>query len=319
MENGSGGSRLLTGNHPLFETVESVLCTVHNSESALVFNSGYDANIGLLSSVPQRGDIIFYDGLSHASIRDGIQMSQAKAYKFDHNDLEHLQALINRHKDCENIYVVTESVFSMDGDSPDLKRLVGICKENDALLILDEAHATGVIGTNGGGLAQHIGVEDQIFARLVTFGKAIGAHGSAILGSQELRNYLINFARSFVYTTALSPHTIANIMIAYSALQNDDNRSRLKANISFFRNRLKDLGLDNRFIESHSAIQSIILPGNFEVKNVSRKLKENGFDVRPILSPTVPEGEERLRFCLHSFNSEEEINEVLNLLVNFAS
>ena len=316
-ENSAGGSRLLTGNHRLYETLEDVLKTIHNSEAALIFNSGYDANLGLLSSFPQRGDLIFYDELCHASIRDGIRMCNAKSYKFDHNDLEHLEALLDRHKEQDIIYVVTESVFSMDGDSPDLDKLTEICEARDIMLILDEAHAVGVIGERGEGLAQMLGVEQKIFARLVTFGKALGVHGAAVLGSNKLKEYLVNFARSLIYTTALPPHTLATIMIAYSDLQHSEERAWLIKNIKYFKERLLALQLDSVFIPSDSAIQSAIIPGNFKVKEISRTYKVNGYDVRPILSPTVPAGSERLRFCIHSFNSEEEINAVLNMLVNF--
>ncbi len=325
-KNGATGSRLLSGNHPLYTATEKILATFHNAEAALVFNSGYDANVGFFSSVPQRGDLIFYDELIHASIRDGIQMSHAKSYKFKHNDLEDLQKKLqkvrlksNSHTELVEVYVVTESVFSMDGDSPDLKSFVEFCKENNCYLIIDEAHAAGVFGEQGVGLLQELEIEDQVFARINTFGKALGCHGAVILGSKDLKSYLVNFARSFIYTTGLPPHSLATIQSAYKALQNTSEIKKLKENITFFNHTLENLRLTSKFIKSNSAIHCCVIPGNERVKKVAQEIQEKGFDVKPILSPTVPKGEERLRICLHSFNSHKEISKVLKLLATFVS
>lgn len=320
--NGSTGSRLLSGNHQLFKKAENMLASYHNSQSALIFNSGYDANVGFFSAVPQKNDVIFYDELSHASIRDGIKMSLARNYKFRHNDLQDLKSKMERHTGRENseIYVVTESVFSMDGDSPDMKALVEMGLEFNFNLIIDEAHATGVIGKKGEGLVQQSGLESKIFARIHTFGKAMGCHGAAILGSKQLMDYLINFSRSFIYTTALSPHAVASIFAAYRFLESDRKAlQELKTNIEHFRSELIKNGLQDFFVESESAIQSCILPGNSEVKSIAERLTEKGFSVKAILSPTVPEGRERLRFCVHSYNSPAEISEVLKVLANFVT
>ena len=320
-QNGATGSRLLSGNHPLFNVLESTLSNFHNCDAALIFNSGYDANVGFFSSVPQRGNIILYDEYIHASIRDGITMSNAKAYKFKHNNLEDLEKRCeiehNRSHSETTIYIVTESVFSMDGDIPDLLSITQISKKYDALLVIDEAHATGVFGNKGEGLVQYHGLEEAIFARIVTFGKAIGCHGAAILGSSSLRDFLINFSRSFIYTTALPPHSLAAIHSAYNELITTPNRQRLIENIKYFRDQVFKIKLNDQFIPSDSAIQSCIINGNDHVKDVANKLQENNFDVKPILSPTVPEGQERLRFCLHSYNTEKEIREVLQLLTTF--
>lgn len=321
--NGSTGSRLLSGNHPLFNLLENQLSSFHNSQSALVFNSGYDANIGFFSAVPQKGDIIFYDEYSHASIRDGIQMSLAKSYKFQHNDLQDLQQKLqrlNNEQEDSEIYVVTESVFSMDGDSPDLNHLVEIAEDYKINLIIDEAHATGVICEKGKGLVQHLKLESKIFARIHTFGKAMGCHGAVILGSKGLKDYLINFSRSFIYTTALSPHSVATIISAYRNLENDEKDVMdLRENIQHFRSEIHSNGLHDLFIESESAIQSCVFSGNKEVKTLAQHIVDKGFLVKPILSPTVPAGKERLRFCIHSYNSKEEISEVLKVLGNFVS
>ncbi|MDT0649133.1 aminotransferase class I/II-fold pyridoxal phosphate-dependent enzyme [Autumnicola edwardsiae] len=316
-KNGATGSRLLSGNHKLYAVAEDYLKNFHNTEAALIFNSGYDANIGLFSSVPQRGDFVFYDELVHASIRDGIKMSNAKPYSFRHNNLEDLKSKIGRLETKNSaVFIVTESVFSMDGDSPELKSLSNYASENNFFLIVDEAHATGVFGQKGEGLVQELGLEHAVFARIVTFGKGMGCHGAAILGSNILKDYLINFCRSFIFTTALPPHAVATILSAYRNLANIDlhHLERLKSNINYFKDQLKLQDLESRFIASNSAIQSCIIPGNTEVKSAAEDLQKKGFSVKPILSPTIPKGKERLRFCLHSFNSEEEIQKVLKSL-----
>ncbi len=314
--NGSTGSRLITGNHSLYEATEAMIAAYHDAPSALIFNSGYDANVGFFSCVPQKDDIILYDELCHASIRDGLRLSQAKSYKFRHNDTEDLEALLKRHT-ANEIYVVTETVFSMDGDSPLLEEFVRLCEQFGALLVLDEAHAVGVVGDKGEGLAQQLGLHTSVFARLVTFGKAMGCHGAAILGDVSLRSYLVNYARSFIYTTGLPPHSLATIQSAYAALEAAPERAALRHLIASF-NREKNLqSLKPLFIRSMSAIQCAILPGNENVKKAAAGLQAAGFDVKPILSPTVPAGQERLRFCLHSFNSEAEIQEILRLLRTF--
>jgi 8-amino-7-oxononanoate synthase len=354
---GATGSRLLTGNHILYEKLEAVVSRFHESESALIFNSGYTANLGFFQSVPQRGDIILYDELAHASIRDGLKMSDAKAYKFEHNSLHHLSQLLKKHSfsslplgemsagqrgtlgempagqrgtlgemhtgqrgNSIDLYVVTESVFSMDGDSPDLVAIAQLCKQYNAKFVVDEAHAVGVLGIQGQGLVQLYGIQKLVFARLVTFGKAAGAHGAAILGSNDLKEYLINFARPFIYTTALPPHTIATILSFYTIIEEMkvshmiENVRRLKKNINIFRSHIPRVRMDNYFVSSVSAIQCAIIPGVDRIKTLSRKLKEKGYDLKPILPPTVPEGTERLRFCLHSYNTKEQIHEVLEIL-----
>ena len=323
ISNGATGSRLLSGNHKLYNKTEDVLCKFHESESALIFNSGYDANIGFFSSVPQRGDLIFYDEFIHASIRDGIKMSNAKAYKFKHNNIEDLSSHIERSRNIDGdeneIYVVTESVFSMDGDTPDLKSLVELCQENNFHLVVDEAHAVGVFGESGCGVVQELGIQNDVFARIITFGKAIGCHGAAVLGSNDLKNYLINFARSFIYTTALPPHSLATILASYDRLKHPISTNELKENIKYFNLQIEKFKLKTLFIESNSAIHCCVISGNTKVKDIAFELKVKGFDVKPILSPTVPEGQERLRFCLHSYNTEKEIAEVLKLLAIFVT
>ncbi len=321
LQNGATGSRLLSGNHPLYQTLETTLCEFHQSEAALVFNSGYDANIGFFSCVPQRGDIVLYDEYIHASIRDGIRMGNAKSYKFKHNDLADLEARCKA--ECNSnltdleIYVVTESVFSMDGDMPDLVGFAKICEVYNCRFVVDEAHAVGVFGKHGEGLLQELNIHDNVFARIVTFGKGVGCHGAAVLGSTMLKSYLVNFARSFIYTTGLSPHAVASVLSAYNYLKSQGRElEQLKHIISYFNGKLVRLGLQEQFISSNSAIHCCLVSGNDKVRDTAKSIQEKGYDVRPILSPTVPEGQERLRICLHSFNSENEVDDLLEELVS---
>lgn len=325
-KNGSTGSRLLCGNHKLFTVTEAYLSQFHKAPATLIFNSGYDANVGFFSSVPQRGDVVFYDALIHASIRDGILMGNARAIKFAHNKLEELEKKIRRVREestapLGDIFIVTESVFSMDGDTPPLEKLCILAEELDCFLIIDEAHAVGIFGERGAGLIAQHGLEQKVFARIVTFGKALGTHGAMILGSEELIEYLVNFARSFIYTTALPPHAVAGILAAYQYLENSTEAPtaivQLKENSSLFRKEINRFKLNADFIGSESAIQSCIIPGNDEARSMASKLQGKGYDVRPILSPTVPLGSERLRICLHSYNTSEEIKGLVKLMATF--
>ena len=323
--NGATGSRLLSGNHPLYEETENHIATFHQSATALLFNSGYDANVGFFSAVPQKGDFILYDEYCHASIRDGIQLSNAKAYKFQHNDYEDLQRLLEKCQSEQDqsalgteIYIVTESVFSMDGDCPEFEIILSLSEKHKAYVIVDEAHALGVFGSTGEGLMQSQHLQHRIFARIMTFGKGLGCHGAAVLGSHELKQYLVNFARSLIYTTALPPHAVATILVAYRQLEKEKTTiQNLRDNIVFFNQEKQLLGLKPIFVRSKSAIQCAIIPGNEKVKAIAKQLQENGFDVKAILAPTVPEGQERLRFCIHSYNTEEEMAQVLQLLATF--
>ncbi|CAD0001951.1 aminotransferase class I/II-fold pyridoxal phosphate-dependent enzyme [Flavobacterium chungangense] len=314
IQNGATGSRLISGNYSLYQITESFITEFHEAESTLIFNSGYDANVGFFSAVPQRNDVILYDELSHASIRDGISMSNAKSYKFNHNDFEDLERLILKFPNT-NIYIVTETVFSMDGDSPNLEELVELSEKHNCYLVLDEAHTLGIFGEKGEGLSQYLNLHNRIFARIMTFGKGLGCHGAVVLGSNELKEYLVNFARSFIYTTGLSPHSVATILVAYQHLEFEKKKiENLRHNIICFNQQKNLLGLKPIFVRSKSAIQSAIVPGNENVKRIAQQLQDKGFDVKAILSPTVPEGQERLRFCIHSYNSEKEINQILELL-----
>jgi len=311
-KNGSTGSRLVSGTHALHGVVEKELAKFHNTEAALLFNSGYDANVGLFSAILQKGATILYDELIHASIRDGIRLSNAKSYRFKHNSIEDLKKKFSR---CEGtVYIAIESVYSMDGDTAPVKEFVHFSNKNNCYLIVDEAHSNGVFGNKGAGLLQDLDLEKEVFARIHTFGKALGCHGAVVLGSQELRDYLINFSRSFIYTTAASLHSIATIKAAYLELETTDAIFRLQQNIAFFRKGIQEYNLEAFFIDSHSAIHCCVISGNKKVKKAASFLEEKGLDVKAILSPTVLEGEERLRICLHAYNTEKEMVKMLKIV-----
>lgn len=300
--NGAAGSRLLSGNIKYAEDLENQIATYHQSEAGLLFNSGYDANLGLLSSLAQRGDTIILDELVHASIIDGARLSYANRYSFRHNDLESLEAKLKLAKG--NCYVVIESVYSMDGDASPLVEILSLTEKYNAALIVDEAHAVGLYPK---GLVCELGLQQRIFARIITFGKALGSHGAVVLGSNNLRKYLINFARSFIYTTAAPFHQLAAIKMAYQLLENSREAIFcLKKNIELFKQQVST-GKNFILLNSDSAIQCIVLKSNEMARDAAKQLQMNNFDVRPILSPTVAQGTERIRICLHSFNTENEL------------
>ena len=305
---GSTGSRLLSGNYQLVEDTEKMISLFHDAEDGLIFNSGYDANAGILSCVPQKNDTIICDQLSHASLRDGARLSLATTFSFLHNDMHDLEKKLSVAKDGSQKFVVTESVFSMDGDLAPLVDIVALCEKYDAALIVDEAHATGVIGEKGEGLVQKLNLQNRCFARIHTFGKACGAHGAIILGSEKLKKYLINFSRPFIYSTSLPPSAIAAIAASYKIFPTmETERSELEKLIVIF----QDMDFKYQKLPSATPIQAVIIPGNEEVKRVADDLQKSNFDIRPILYPTVPKGRERLRIVLHSFNTKEEIEKMV--------
>jgi 8-amino-7-oxononanoate synthase len=313
---GATGSRVISGNSRLMEEAEKQIALFHHGQSALLFNSGYNANLGLLSSVPQKTDLILYDEFVHASIYDGIRLSSATHYKFKHNDLEGLEELIQRHqKNFDNIYVVVESVYALDGDSAPLIELVEICQDvKNIFLIVDEAHAIGVFGKQGRGLCSALAIEKECFARIYTYGKAMGCHGAAIVGSDILRNYLINFSRAFIYTTALPHYSIEAIKHAYQLLIETDQKDALQKNIAYFYSRV---GAVKNCTKSQSAIQSIFVGNNENANKLAKELAEKNIHVRVMKSPTVKPGKERVRFSIHSFNTKEEIDSLVDVLNQF--
>ena len=321
--NGSTGSRLLSGNSARAEVLETKIASFHRTESALLFNSGYDANLGALSALLREGDTVLYDELCHASMHDGIRLGKATAYPFKHNDPEHLEewlSQLNRPTTAPKspvtasaTWIVVESLYSMNGDQAPLQELGALARRFEAHLFVDEAHATGVFGPGGAGIVQGLGLASEVAVRVHTFGKALGCHGAVVVSSRAVQEYLINFAKPFIYSTALPPHSLAAIEAAYELLPElDTARTLLHGRVKFFRS----LAAAHHFpvLESESPIQALIVPNPVSVRTLAQKAQAEGFEVSPILSPTVPRGQERIRICLHSYNSEDEIRALVLVL-----
>lgn len=310
---GSTGSRLISGNTNFIEETEKHIALFHHAESALVFNSGYDANVGLFSCIPQKGDLILFDEYIHASVYDGIRLSYATHYKFRHNDIAALQELIARHKNnFTNIFIAVESVYSMDGDTAPLLEISDLCKkEKNVFLIVDEAHAIGVFGKQGRGLCNAMNMEKRCFARIYTYGKAMGCHGAAVVGDTALRDYLVNFSRSFIYTTALPSHSVNAIATSYKLLIESNEQEKLQQNIAYFYSKT---GSIKKLIRSQSAIHCLVVDGNSKADELESLLAKNNIYAKSIKSPTVKAGSERVRFCLHAFNTREELDKLINII-----
>lgn len=304
---GSTGSRLISGNSSYFESVEEKIAAFHKAESALVFSSGYLANVGLVSSISDRHDTIIYDELIHASMRDGARLSLAESYSFRHNNVNDLARKL---RNCEgNVIVLVEAVYSMDGDQAPLEQIVEVCEKYNARLVVDEAHSNGLFGPKGEGLVCALGLQDKVFARVMTFGKALGRSGAAVVGSKLLHDYLLNFCRPFIFTTAISSDELFQIESIYASLpEQNEKRKTLFDLVTKFTSAFEG---NPALIKASGPIQCVLTPGNAQAKSVAKKLQEAGFDVKAILSPTVKSGQERIRICLHAFNSVEQIDQLL--------
>ncbi len=306
---GSGGSRLLTGNYPAVEQLEQRIALMADAPAALFYSSGYAANVGLLSCLPQRSDIVLFDELVHASIRDGIRLSHAKAFSFRHNDFNDLESKLKKWEEQE-VFVVVESVYSMDGDTVDCQKIKELYKKYKFNLIIDEAHSFGLsrsdeFQTQLGQLA---------LARAVTFGKAFGADGAAVLGSTTLRDYLINFSRSFIYSTAPCPHKISLVKNQIDAWR-DLNELNVHAQ-TLKKTFVARLSSHFQLITGEYGNVVGLIVGDVQLaKHYARELQRGGFDVRAILSPTVAEGAERLRICFHAYNTADEVDGLISLLM----
>lgn len=312
---GSTGSRLISGNDSYTEQTERELADFFKGEAALLFNSGYDANLGMLSCLPQKNDIVIYDEHIHASMRDGIRLSFAKSYGFQHNSLTDLEKKLQIEPGENGVrFVCIESLYSMGGDMSPLVRIIELCEQYNAYLLLDEAHSGGVYGESGEGIAVTLECEHRIFARIITFGKAFGAHGSVIVGSGELREYLINYSRSFIYTTALPQSAVAAIRQSIRRDEFHESRRQLFHNIRYFRDLCTQKGITT-LSEVNSPIQMIYIGDSVATIEKANRLRTHGFLVKAIVTPTVKQGEEAIRICIHAFNTEREINELISKIL----
>ncbi|OCA80033.1 8-amino-7-oxononanoate synthase [Chryseobacterium contaminans] len=305
---GSTGSRLISGNSSMAAFTENFIAEKHHFSSALLFPSGYNANLALFSTLPNRHDTIIVDEQIHRSVHDACKMSNARKLKFRHNDIEDLENVLKRQEG--HCYIAIESLYSMEGDLAPICEMAGLAKKYEASLIVDEAHAFGVFGN---GLVNQYGLQDQVAAIVITYGKALGAHGAAILCNDVVKSYLVNFASPFIYSTSAQDFQWMSIKTGYDFLEDHQELSvQLQENIKIFRSQ----ELQSPSSES-SPVQAIIISDNQKLKSLQKTLSEEGFLTYAIYSPTVKEGAERLRICLHSFNTETQIIKLTEIIKRF--
>lgn len=304
---GSASARLLTGTLPVYKELEELLSNLYNKDATLLYNSGYHANVGISSAINQKGDVIFSDKLNHASIIDGMRLSDGKFFRFPHNNMEALEKLLERErKNYKNAFIITESVFSMDGDIEDLKRIIKLKKKYNCIMIIDEAHAFGVFGEKGLGVAEELGIIDDVDLIVGTFGKSVGSMGAFVTGSKTMINFLINKSRSFIFSTALPP-----INIAFTKWIIENKFPKTKAKRKNMLSIAKKMGSDSHIIP-------VVIGENKDTVDLCEVLFHNGYFTLPIRPPTVPVGTSRLRLSLTADIQEkdltvlkEKINEVL--------
>jgi len=310
---GSGASRLISGNITIFRDLEKKIAQLKATDDALVFSTGYMANIGLLTAVAEKGDVIYSDALNHASIIDGCRLSRAQVEIFPHRDTDALEKLLKNGGHFRRRFIITDGVFSMDGDLAPLPRLVELAGAYSAQLIVDDAHGTGVLGSHGGGTAEHFGLEGRIDIIMGTMGKALGCFGAFVAGSSELREYLINRARTFIFTTALPPAVIAGALEAIELIaQEPRKRQALWDNISFFRKGLQDIGFN--ILDSTTQIIPILVGDSHRAVRLADDLMEEGIFIQAIRPPTVPEGASRLRITLMATHTRKDLARALEIL-----
>jgi 8-amino-7-oxononanoate synthase len=307
---GSGGSRLTTGSYEIHQKLEEEIAAFKGTEAALLFNTGYMANVGTISSIADKSWVIFSDRLNHASIIDGCRMSGAEIVVYDHCDASDLARKVQGHAGRQAL-IVTDGLFSVDGDIAPLPAIVEIAKNNNILLMVDDAHATGVLGLSGGGTADYFGLCGQIDIQMGTLSKALASEGGFIAGKRSLIDYLINTSRSFIFSTALSPATIAVSLKALDIVRTEPQlRKTLLANASWFRVQLRAAGFD--IAENEAPIISIVIGAPDLAVAFSNKLMERNIFVSAIRPPTVPEGTSRLRISIMATHTREDLLRALN-------
>lgn len=314
---GAGGtaSRLVNGNYTLYEELERQLATWKEREGALVFANGYQANTGIISALVGRGDAVFSDRLNHASIVDGITLSHAKHYRYRHNDLEHLEELLQRHQDVRRKWIITDSIFSMDGDTAPLTALVELRDRYDAMLMVDEAHGGGVRAERGQGLCHELGVAGQVDVLMGTFSKAFGVYGAYVCADQIVTRHLTNTARSLIYSTALPPFVIGSVLEALQLVQTETwRRAFVKRNAELFRDLLQTRGFSVG--GGDTPIIPLAIGENERTLQYSRKLREKGIAAVAIRPPTVPAGSARIRFTVMATHTEAELEWAANQLAS---
>ncbi len=312
---GTGGtsSRLIAGTLEIHEDLERKLAKLKNTEACLLFPSGFQTNVGVMSSLVKEGDCIIMDKLNHASLWEGAKLSGARIFAYRHCDTGDLEKILKRAKSYRRRLIVTDTVFSMDGDLAPLKEIVSLAKQYNALILVDEAHATGIFGQRGAGLSEYFNVENEIDVIMGTLSKALGSQGGFICGKKELIDYLINFCRSFIYTTSLAPSSCAAAISALDIIEKEpERREKLLSLSGKFRKLLKKKGFDTG--KSESQIIPLMTGPVDKTKSLSDKLFANGIFAPAIRPPTVPEGKARIRFSLTSAHNEEDIENIFEIL-----
>lgn len=317
---GSGASRLVSGNMELHAELEQRLARFKGVEAVLFFNSGYHANIGIISALVGRGDVIFSDKLNHASIIDGGILSRAKFVRYPHKDINELEDLLKKHS-SQNAHhstlIVTDGIFSMDGDIAPMKELLELADKYNCILMVDDAHATGVLGKNGRGTLEHFGIENPNIIQMGTLGKAMGCFGAYVAGSKKLVDYLINKARSFIYTTSLPPSVCAAGIAALDIIENEPQLLvDLRNRIVYFRTELKQAGFDT--LNSETQIIPILIGEAEKAARISRDLLDKGIFLQAIRPPTVPEGTSRLRVTLMANHSYDDLKYAVETIKDVA-
>ncbi len=308
---GSGGSRLVSGTFPLFTELENELAKFKNTEKALVFNTGYMANVGTISAIADKNTIIFSDALNHASIIDGCRLSKASIKAYSHCDVEELKFLLKQADRSARKLIVTDGVFSMDGDIAPLDKLYELSREYNALLMVDDAHATGTIG-NGHGTAAYFNLEKEIDIQLGTLSKSLGSVGGYIAANSTIIDYLVNTSRSFIFSTALSPADIGAALAALHILETDASvLGRLQENVNYMADKLTSMGID---ATNETPIFPILIGSNEDTLAVSDYLYESGIIGTAIRPPTVPIGESRIRLTVTAAHNKEQIDYVCHTL-----
>ncbi len=309
---GTGASRLVSGNMTLHQELEKKIAEFKGTEAALLFPTGYMANLGALCALVSKGDIVIGDKLNHASIIDGCRLSGATFRVYPHKDANQSESLLQRSSGYRRKLVVTDSVFSMDGDTAPLPEIVSIAKKYDAILMVDDAHATGVFGKQGRGLVEHYGLEGKIDIIMGSCSKAIGGIGGFIAGSKDLIDFLKNKARPFIYTTALPPAVCAASLAGLALIQEDVSLiDRLWRNIRYLKSQLSEFV---NALAVESPIVPLIIGSAEDAVNVSKKLYENGILIPAIRPPTVPPGTSRLRISLMATHTEDDIDKLIHTL-----
>jgi glycine C-acetyltransferase/8-amino-7-oxononanoate synthase len=310
---GAGASRLIVGTMELHAKLEERIALFEDKPAAILFCTGYVANVGVITSIVGPGDAVIVDHLNHASIIDAARLSGAKLLVYPHKDMKKLESILKRYKEYKKRLIVTDTVFSMDGDFAPLPEIVKLAKKYDAMTMVDEAHATGVIGEGGRGVCEYFGVSQDIDIVMGTLSKAVGGLGGFVVGSQELISYLHNKARSFIYTTALPPAVCAAAITAFDIIEKESElRHKFWERVALVRDGLKDIGFNLVSTESH--ILPVIIGNEKTAMEMSRYLYENGVLVPGIRYPTVAKGNARLRITVMVTHTRKDITRLLSVL-----